>query len=72
MKRGCNDGKGWYKCKHMLTNASIGSEAKNSRWWSIEVQARNCSKRRSSEAMLVAFVGYKRGWWGSFYVIQVS
>jgi len=52
----------WMRAKAILTSAEAGSEAKNSRWWSIEVDGRKKKKERVCLRMLLTWVGQKRGW----------
>ena len=56
----------WEKVKDLLSKQGVGSETKNSRWWSIELELRVLRPVRSSTAMLLTHMGLRRGWYKDF------
>ena len=53
----------WGIARERLLHCSSGTESKNSRWWSIEVQFREGKPMRPMNAMLLSFVGWRRRWY---------
>lgn len=51
-----------FVCSKLMA-IGCGSLAKNSRWWSWEVQSRDAVGRRWMDLMLLLFIGSKRKWW---------
>ena len=53
----------WKTCCSSLMAANLGSAAKNSRWFSIEALSRHQKSMRTSNLLLLIFLGFQRGWW---------
>ena len=61
----------WQISRERLKGACAGSEAKRSRWWSVEVQGREQKPLRGMNNMLLSFVGFRRKWYPDFSSIPL-
>ena len=53
----------WNMTISALKEPSLGSAAKNSRWFTIEALSRNQKQLRTATLLLLIFLGFKRGYW---------
>ena len=50
----------------LVDNATVGHDAKNSRWWYIETLSRKQRPLRGMTKMLLVYIGFRRKWFTNY------